>query len=131
MKQRRDHEMARRDEEVCRKDQEISPGKDRNTRGELCFDLHPAKHLLRMDVANGVHKNMSRKELKRTRPAHIQFQSKIFKHQIYQKEHQKRFLNFLVEKREKERPTPSLSQPKVDLLGRVVHRKLACGALYG
>jgi hypothetical protein len=57
----REHEMARHDEEVCRKDPALSPRKDRNARSELCFDLHPAKHLLQMDIANGVHKRMSPK----------------------------------------------------------------------
>jgi hypothetical protein len=127
----RDREMARRDEEACCKDRELSPRKDRNTRGQLCFDLHPAKHLLRMDVANGVHHLMYPSKLQQTRPAYMEFQSKIFKHRIYQEERRKRFLNFLAEKREKERPTPSLSRSKLDLLGHVVRRKLPCGTHYG
>jgi hypothetical protein len=124
----RDREMAKRDDEACRKDRELSPRKARNTRGELIFDLHPAKHLLRMDVANGVHHLMYPKQMQQTRPAYMEFQSKIFKERIYQEERRKRFLNFLAEKREKERPTPSLLRSQVDLLGHVVRRKLARAA---
>ena len=100
-------EMAKRDAEAFRKDRLLYPRKDRNQRGELVFDLHPAKHLLRMDVENGVHEQLSPKELQKSRPAYQVFKYEIFKHRIYQEVRRKKFLRYLELKREKERPSQS------------------------
>jgi hypothetical protein len=118
------NEIARRDEEACQNDRKLFPRKANNPRNDLlCFDLHPAKHLLRMDIAQGVHNHLSPAEFQLKRPAYGQFKYRIFKDRIYQEERRTKFLNFLAEKREKERPTPSLSRPKEDLEAHVLLRK--------
>jgi hypothetical protein len=63
-----------------------------------------------MDIAQGVHNHLSPAEFQLKRPAYGQFKYRIFKDRIYQEERRIKFLNFLAEKREKERPTPSHSR---------------------
>ena len=116
-------EMARRDKEACRKDRGIFPRNTRNSRSELCFDVHPAKKLLQMDVAKGVHKRLTPSKLRRTRPAYMEFKYRIFKHRIYQEERRSKFLNYLEQKREKERPKSSLMRPKEDLQAHVQQKQ--------
>ena len=105
-------EMAKRDAEAYRKDRLVHPRKDRNPRGEMVFDLHPAKGLLRMDVAKGLHKNLSPSELRNTRPAYKVFKLNIFKGRIYQEVRRQKFLNWLERQRQIERPTPSVPRSK-------------------
>jgi hypothetical protein len=57
---------------------------DRNNRGELVFDLHPAKLLLRDDVERGEHEQMTPSDLQATRPEYMLFTPKKFKGRIYQ-----------------------------------------------
>jgi hypothetical protein len=61
---------AERDAEACRVDRRVHPRKTHNPQGELVFDVHSAKRLLRMEVANGVHNTLSPAELRATRPAY-------------------------------------------------------------
>jgi hypothetical protein len=107
----RDRDMAKRDAEACRKDRLIHPRKNHNQRGELVFDLHPAKQLLRMDIAAGLHKQLSPFELRKKRPAYKVFKLGIFTHRIYQEVKNKKFINFLETKRQKEvGPTIAVSK---------------------
>jgi hypothetical protein len=46
---------------------------DRNNRGKLVFDLHPAKRLLRDDVERGEHERMTPSDLQATRPEYMLF----------------------------------------------------------
>ena len=98
----RDRQYAERDSEACRVDRIVHPRNTRNTRGELVFDLHPAKRLLRMDVAKGIHKTMAPLALQATRPAYGEFKSKIFKHRVYQEVRRQKFIHYLEIKRSKE-----------------------------
>jgi hypothetical protein len=91
----RDRKYAERDSEACRVDRLVHPRATKNPRGELVFDIHSAKRLLRMDVANGIHKIMSPSELQATRPAYGEFELKVFTHRIYQEVHRKKFLHWL------------------------------------
>ena len=51
----RDHVLARCDAEGCATDRKHNPRNEHNRFGEFIIDLHPAKRLLQMDVANGLH----------------------------------------------------------------------------
>jgi hypothetical protein len=102
----RDRKYAERDAEACRVDRLVHPRQTTNPRGELVFDIHPAKRLLRMDIANGLHKSMSPSELQATRPAYGEFKLRVFKHRIYQEVRRTKFLRWLEIQRNKNIPTP-------------------------
>ena len=91
----RDREMANRDAEACRKDRLIHPRKYHNQRGELVFDLHPAKQLLRMDIANDLHNSMTPTQLRLKRPAYKLFKLEIFGQRICQEVRRQKSINFL------------------------------------
>ena len=65
---------------------------DRNNRGELVFDLHPAKLLLRDDVERGEHEWMTPSDLQATRPEYMLFTPNKFKGRIYQEVKRKKYL---------------------------------------
>ena len=92
--------MADRDAAAYDKDRRVHPRKEKNQRGELVYDVHPARELLRMDVAKGLHNEMKPRELQSTRPEYRCFKAKPFKHHIYQEESRQRFMNYLEKKRE-------------------------------
>jgi hypothetical protein len=121
----RDREMATRDAEACRKDRLVHPREKNNPRGELVFDLHSAKRLLRMDVANKGHEHRTPSVFQRTRPAYMLFKKKIFTHRIYQEVRRQKFLHFLELKREKERPTPAKPRSKVQFTAHHLEKQLA------
>ena len=100
----RDRRYAERDAEACRVDRLVHPRNTSNSRGELVFDLHPAKRFVRRDVANGIHKTMSPLELQVSRPAYREFSRKIFKHRIYQEVRRQKFLHWLEIQRNKDLP---------------------------
>jgi hypothetical protein len=100
----RDRIMARRGDEAVARDRSLIPREPHNQRGELVFDMHPAKHLLRMDVSNGKHKIIGPHELRQSRPAYQLFKLKIFKHRIYQEVRRQKFLHWLeLKRREKKK----------------------------
>jgi hypothetical protein len=76
---------------------------DRNNRGELVFDLHPAKLLLREDVESGEHERMTPSDFQATRPEYMLFKLNKFKERIYQEVRRKKYLFYLELKRDKER----------------------------
>jgi hypothetical protein len=109
----RDRKYAERDSEACRVDRLVHPRNTKNPRGQLVFDIHPAKRLLRMDIANGMHKTMSPSELQATRPAYGEFEPKIFTHRIYQEVRRTKFLHWLELQRNKDMPKQN-NQPTTD-----------------
>jgi len=82
------------------RDRTLHPRKLRNARGELVFDLHPAKMILREVVANEGHLQMKPNALRETNAQFKDFTSVKFKERIYQEVKRKKFVNYLNKKRE-------------------------------
>jgi hypothetical protein len=80
-------------------DRKLHPRQSRNDRGELVFDLHPAKQLLREDIKAGAHVGMAPKQFQETRAEYQEFDRDIFRQRIYQEERYQKYLNWLEEKR--------------------------------
>ena len=80
-------------------DRKLHPWQSRNDRGELVFDLHPAKQLLREDVKAGTHVGMAPKQFQETRAEYQEFGRNIFRQRIYLEERYQKYLNWLEEKR--------------------------------
>jgi hypothetical protein len=76
---------------------------DRNNRGELVFDLHPAKLLLREDVKSGENERMTPSDFQATRPEYMLFKPAKFKERIYQEVKRKKYLYYLELKRVQEK----------------------------
>ena len=76
---------------------------DRNNRGELVFDLHPAILLLREDVKSGENKRMTPSDFQATRPEYMLFKPAKFKERIYQEVKRKKYLYYLELKRVQEK----------------------------
>jgi hypothetical protein len=79
----------------------VGPRQNVNHRGELVFDLHPAKLLLRADINAGKHLSMTPWELQRTNEAYQMFRIDIFKYRFYQEVRRSKFVNHLRERRAK------------------------------
>lgn len=71
------------------------PRQTHNTRGELVFDVHPAKLLLREDIKNNLHELMTAKELQATRPEYTGFKAKKFRERIQQEIRYQKFIFWL------------------------------------
>jgi hypothetical protein len=101
-KERRDH--SKLEHAWTLHDRQLHPRQLKNHRGELAFDLHPAKLLLRKDVKAGAHAEMAPSQFQGTRAECQEFDRDIFRQRIYQEERHQKYLNFLGEKRtEKQR----------------------------
>ena len=59
-------ERSNMEELAMNLDRQRHPQATMNARGELVFDLHPAKELLREDVENKIHEDMTPDELRMT-----------------------------------------------------------------
>ena len=87
-------------QEACLKhDRELFPRQPRNHRGELVFDMHPAKLLLRQDVINKAYVNRKPKDLWLSRDEYQEFKLSIFRHRIYQEIRRWKHVNRLEMKR--------------------------------
>ena len=82
-------------------DRALHPRKTRNKRGELVFDLHPAKALLQADMKNKKHEGMTPSALQKTRPEYLEFSKEKFKERIYQEIRRQKYFYYLNHKREK------------------------------
>jgi hypothetical protein len=80
-------------------DRRLFPRQAENNRGEPVFDLSDAKLLLRADVKEGKHNYMTPTQLQRSRVAYHPFNSRKFKHRIYQEVRRVKFINYLEQKR--------------------------------
>ena len=77
-------------------DRKIFPRKSHNRKGEPVFDMDEAKRLLRDDVANGKHKEMTAEQLRNTRPSvYGRFSKRIFELRIHQEVRRNKFINYL------------------------------------
>ena len=83
------------EEEALQHDRKLYPRQPKNSKGELVFDLHPAKLLLKKDVAETKHLMMKPMELQATRPECLLFDRRKFKERIYQEARQVKFINWL------------------------------------
>jgi hypothetical protein len=90
---------ASMEEVLYQRDKLMHDRQDRNNRGELVFDLHPAKLLLREDVENGEHKKMTPSDFQATHLEYKLFKPKKFKEHIYQEVRRKKYLFHLELKR--------------------------------
>jgi hypothetical protein len=101
-KERRDR--SKMEHEWMVHDRQLHPRQLKNHRGELVFDLHPAKLLLRGDIMAGVHAEMVPSQFQGTRAEYKEFDSDIFRQRIYQEERFQKYWNWLDDKRtEKQR----------------------------
>jgi hypothetical protein len=91
------------EEILYERDKLMHPRQDRNNRGELVFDLHPAKLLLREDVESGEHERMTPSDFQATRPEYMLLKPNKFKERIYQEVKRKKYLYYLGLKRMQER----------------------------
>ena len=79
----------------------LFPRSLQNHRGEIVFDLHPAKKMLRQDVRNGRHTELTPSQLQDSRTVYQAFDRKIFRHRIYQEIRFQKYCNWLEDKRNK------------------------------
>lgn len=88
------------EEELLMRDRALFPGNFRNHNGSRAFDLHPARDLLRQDVADKKHETQKPSVLWQTRPEYQEFELADFRQQIYQTVRRQKFLNYLRHRRE-------------------------------
>ena len=91
-------ERASLELELLNREREMYPRATHNNRGELVFDMLSAKKLLRKDVKDKKHEQMTPSELKKTRPEYKPFSAKKFKHRIYQEVRYQKMVNYMEEK---------------------------------
>jgi hypothetical protein len=84
------------------------PKQSVNNRGELVFDLHPARDLLRDDVKHNRHVGKTPSEIQATRPNEYGvFKPHIFSRKVYQTVRLQKFFNYLAMKQiEKRKGVP-------------------------
>ena len=88
------------EESAMLQDRQRFPRQRRNQKGELVFDLHPARDLLRKDVAEKLHVGVTPKMLQSYREEYKEFDLKVFRQRIYQTMMREKFVNWLQFKRE-------------------------------
>jgi hypothetical protein len=79
----------------------VEPRGTHNHRGEPIFDKSPAQELLRQDVKELQHSEMSPMDLWHSRPEYMVFRLDIFRHRIYQEVRLQKYWNHLEDKRRK------------------------------
>ena len=95
--------MAKRDEIALRNDRELFPRQKKNGKGQLVFDLHPAKMLLREDIKNKKHRKYKPSQLRCTRKEYKEFSKEIFKYRVKQEIRRDRYLRYLENKRQEKK----------------------------
>jgi hypothetical protein len=109
-KERRDR--SRREYAWMLHDRQLHPRQLKNHGGELVFDLHPAKLLLREDIKEGAHAEMVPSQFQGTRAEYEEFDPAIFRKRIYQEERYQKYWNWLEDKRTKKQVTHKEQQEK-------------------
>jgi hypothetical protein len=97
---RRDLHAAAHKAAALAHDRLAFPRQPTNERGELVFDLHPAKRLLRDDLRNQRHVGLTPKAFRLTRADHQEFDLEVFRQRICQEIRRGKFVNWLNERRE-------------------------------
>ena len=82
-----------------RNDRLLHPRKNTDSRGNLVFDVHPAKLLLRQDVEAGVHLKMDHFQLRQTRLEYKDFSPPTIYKRILQEERRKKLTHHMNLKR--------------------------------
>ena len=85
--------------EALAHDRGLFPRQTENHRGEPVFDLSAAKLLLRADVEEGKHLQMTPSQLQLYRVEYEPFDPRKFAHRIYQEVRRKKFINYLNQRR--------------------------------
>ena len=93
------------EEQYMIKDRQLYPREPKNGRGQLVFDMSPAKLLLREDVRKNVHLRMSARKLQKSREAYRPFDPNVFRHRIYQEVRLQKYFHYRDKKRNKVRNT--------------------------
>ena len=88
---------------ALRKFRAENPRKTHNNRGEPVFDMLPGKALLRQDVKDGLHEQMSKKDFRSSRPEYGVLLPKKFKARVYQEIRRQKHLNHQELQRAKQR----------------------------
>jgi hypothetical protein len=97
-------QRSKYEEECLKHDRLIFPRKLLDENGTPVFDLHPAKLLLREDVAEGKHLLMTPLQLWKSRPdEYMLFQEPFFRNKMYQAVRRQKFVNYLQIKREEKK----------------------------
>lgn len=91
---------SRKQQEMYEHHQKLFPRQTHNARGELVFDVHPAKLLLREDIVMEKHLTMTPQDLQASRPEYALFKKKKFQERIYQEVRYQKFVNWLNIQRE-------------------------------
>ena len=91
---------AREEKAALEHDRALFPRQTCNHHGRLVFDMHPAKKLLRRDVLNGRHANITPSQLRELEPEYKEFDKTEFKRRLYQEIRYNKFLNYLEKKRQ-------------------------------
>ena len=108
------HEFANRDAAALEYDRRLYPRASHNARGERVFDMSAAKELLRQDVKDEKHLQMTTSDLWGTKDEYKVIKLSIFSQRVYQEVRRKKFLHFLDLKRQKLRSNPSRPVPNFD-----------------
>jgi hypothetical protein len=96
------HEASQFDEAAFQHDRLlVQPRGTHNHRNEPIFDRSPAKELLRQDVKDRQHDEMSPMDLWHSRPEYRVFALNIFRQRIYQEVRLQKYWNHLEDKRKK------------------------------
>jgi hypothetical protein len=102
------HEASQWEESAFQHDRLlVEPQGTHNHRGEPIFDRSPAQELLRQDVKDQQHENMSPMDLQHSRPEYLIFALNIFRHRIYQEVRLQKYWNHLEDERTKKRNPPT------------------------
>ena len=88
---------------MLRQDLKLFPPKSKRADGTPLWDSHPAKYLLREDVAAMKHTKMKPSQLRLTRDEYKEFGLKEFRQHVYQENRRRRFCNWLNERRQKQK----------------------------
>lgn len=91
------------EEAAMMRDRQLHPRQTHNIHGEPVFDMSDAKAFLREDVENGLHHIMSAVDLRESRPVYQIFKLEKFRERISQEVRRQKFINYLEEKRAKNR----------------------------
>ena len=98
---KKDMGRSMKEQALMERDRLLFPRKHVNERGEIVFDMHPAKELLRDDVKNKRYANMSIKAFRLTRDEYKVFTIEVFRRRFYQAIRYQKFVNYLEDQRKR------------------------------
>ena len=98
----KDSHRALQEGQYLVQDRQLYPRQPYNERGELKFDIHPAKLLLREDIKNKVHltTHKASRQLQNLRPEYLLFKPNKFAERIRQEIKPQKYFHYLELKRE-------------------------------